>query len=1627
MGKQRPKNEFYYAPSEFPDGSALENKKRKDEFYYAPSEFPDSSALENKKRKDEIYYAPSEFTSDGVPINQPVASPVVPPPVTRMSNIQQPKTSILEGIWKGFTSPIIKAYNEVSLGGRELGQGLHRGIRNPTGDLNKQLSGVIDILGGGLQSVMLPFTALFGAATGGLKESTPLDKKVAKGLEQTMNLPFEAIKQASELVKKGFDTIGLPLPEDNDVSKKINNLITEVGGLLLMGKGHREAMKYIDKVLPEIKQVKPLEMPKEVAPEVKPTKQTKVETPEVKQPNDIKQTLNVGDIGLDKLTDLNPEVKAPEVKTPEAKPLETPKEVAPEVKPVTPETKSEIDKMFGETTVELKNVENNTFYHGTSKESAEKLTSGNRSGLKRDKIFISPFKDYAEQFGKTIVEMTPNKELKVANGWKVNNIYFRKEHNIKNDAELYQYLKKEGYDAVALDNDKIEIINYDAFNIKGQPPKSEAKPLETPKEVAPEVKPVTPETKIKKETTEWQDRGFYEVKNTGKGTQIRRGYEVSVNVKGLTKEQQKNTRIAPTENYMGGIRTKVHGKTPEQAIARAKELYGEKAIISKPKYYEEEVGGVGGKIMTMEEAFPNRFEKGTEKPAETTPTVETPEVKPIEQPTTNEVQNATQKGKIPENNIEQRLQTDKGGLPPETGSSNSILQSGKEEKVNQGTGETKVRGLSKTTEIKAIESDIVEGIKNLPDYEVLKNDPQIKTASNMIANDFERAKRIALGQEEAPSDLLPGFVYKGLESYAIKNKDINLIKELATSSYLSEQATRAGQFVQSLRGQDPYSPVKAVKDIIETQNKTPRAKKLTELEQQIKTLEDKIKNLESDRALKKAQREIRKEKRSYTKEQLKTERSDLYAQLYQETANLNAGVPLSGKAVKIMGQLLKNYAEEGITNAAEIVDAIYTEVSDKIKGITKEDIRNALSGYGKEVTKTRDELTKQVADLRKQMVLISKIEDLQSGKLPQKRTINKTTPSEELQALKEQLKNELKNLGITEQETLSKSKTAIRNRIKEIDDKINRGEFTKPTKKLPPTDIEKQRLEAELKDKRDRWNNIQKYLGEAITDKEIKQIVDLSKNIEDTKIKVENSIRSELNEPKTPEEMAWGLAQRYFNKYIANLKHRAGKITLDDFKSSPIKTTGEILKASLNASKSMVSAFDDSFIGRQGLRALFTSDVPDFITAIPRRILSNTRFETNPEIPRYIWSKSLGKSLSIIGNTLKGKGVEIMDVLAAEQLADKYYPIMQKMKVALSTAEEAFPTDIQFIDKVPLVGKGYRASEYAFTGTAHYMRYKLAQKYIAIMKATGVDLTDKVQLEAVGQMINSLTARGNTGGSQKPGLVNAIIWSPKMIMGHINVLTDPLIGKTSFVRKQAGYNLLKIMGGIVSIQAIANAVKPGSAETNPLSSDWGKIKVGNTTFDYTGGLGGIVTLAARLSPLLIGKPPMYKDRATGEIKEINTGEYGSMNGMDLLYNFLENKTSPFAGEVVAHLKGETRDKQRPTVPKSLMNMYVPFPAKTGNELLSDPNSANFIASMILDSFGFSSNTYSNDPDLIKVKNTLLRADKEKMYGKSVASFNLSLEKALENGSITKEQYDEYIKQFEELQQKAPEKQPKGEK
>jgi len=141
---------------------------------------------------------------------------------------------------------------------------------------------------------------------------------------------------------------------------------------------------------------------------------------------------------------------------------------------------------------------------------------------------------------------------------------------------------------------------------------------------------------------------------------------------------------------------------------------------------------------------------------------------------------------------------------------------GRRNKPIEGTGETKVRGLAKTTEATTIEKGLIDKFENLPEYNVLENKQQMEISSKLIVEDFARAKRIALGEEKAPNDVLPEFIYKGVELEAINKGDIGTLRELATSSKLTTEATVMGQRIQALRNQDPLSPVDAIKNIIKT-------------------------------------------------------------------------------------------------------------------------------------------------------------------------------------------------------------------------------------------------------------------------------------------------------------------------------------------------------------------------------------------------------------------------------------------------------------------------------------------------------------------------------------------------------------------------------------------------------------------------------------------------------------------------------------------------------------------------------------------------------------------------------------------------------------------------------------------
>ncbi len=130
-----------------------------------------------------------------------------------------------------------------------------------------------------------------------------------------------------------------------------------------------------------------------------------------------------------------------------------------------------------------------------------------------------------------------------------------------------------------------------------------------------------------------------------------------------------------------------------------------------------------------------------------------------------------------------------------------------------GTGETKIRGLAKGVEEKAIENKLTESFSDLPEYQTVNMKDQASKAQILINKDYEQAKRIARGEELPPTDILPESVFVAVENKATKDGDVALLKDLATSSALTAEATVMGQRIRTLAERNPDSPVTAIKEV----------------------------------------------------------------------------------------------------------------------------------------------------------------------------------------------------------------------------------------------------------------------------------------------------------------------------------------------------------------------------------------------------------------------------------------------------------------------------------------------------------------------------------------------------------------------------------------------------------------------------------------------------------------------------------------------------------------------------------------------------------------------------------------------------------------------------------------------
>src|SRR5690606_35733416 len=314
------------------------------------------------------------------------------------------------------------------------------------------------------------------------------------------------------------------------------------------------------------------------------------------------------------------------------------------------------------------------------------------------------------------------------------------------------------------------------------------------------------------------------------------------------------------------------------------------------------------------------------------------------------------------------------------------------------------------------------------------------------------------------------------------------------------------------------------------------------------------------------------------------------------------------------------------------------------------------------------------------------------------------------------------------------------------------------------------------------------------------------------------------------------------------------------------------------------------------------------------------------------------------------------------------YPLMVQSKLPfteidgkLSAREEDFMT--QWAEKIPFV----RGSNRAYVGFLNKLRADVFDDLVSKYRDAGIDIeNDKTTLEALGKFIGNATGRGDLGDFFTVGgllgdpdsrvynaaapLLSAGFFSPRLIASRVNLLNPAYYARLPApVRKEAMKSLLAF--GTIAMTVLGLASLGGAdVEADPRSSDFAKIKIGNTRYDVLGGFSQYLTLGARLAT---GE----RKTGTGNIIEYGTG----MNQDSRLHavgTFFRNKASPNASLIMDYLAGENAIGEPFTFEQAAASRLVPMYLQDLSEAIEEYGPGMGLAVAAPGLFGVGVNTYT---------------------------------------------------------------------
>lgn len=552
-----------------------------------------------------------------------------------------------------------------------------------------------------------------------------------------------------------------------------------------------------------------------------------------------------------------------------------------------------------------------------------------------------------------------------------------------------------------------------------------------------------------------------------------------------------------------------------------------------------------------------------------------------------------------------------------------------------------------------------------------------------------------------------------------------------------------------------------------------------------------------------------------------------------------------------VAKLMRSYVEEGVTELADIVKAIHGDIKEYVDGVTEKDVRDIIGGVYNE-KRTRTELAIAVNDLRQEQKLLFKLEALQNGETPT--TENKKR--EQNKKLKE-LRDKIKSL---KQDDIDAAKEVI-NAQKQADKEAKRLE--KEANKKSPEQIA--------------LDNVKKRVTKQIQELEEKLAKgDYSKD-----------------EPKKPIKLDKE-ALELKDKLIKLKQEREIRILQEKYKNRTFKEkTKDTALEVINVPRTVMASMDFSAPLRQGAIASIANPkiASKAFIEMFRQAASQQRFDR--------WFFDLRETPEY--DIMEKSGLYIADP-HDPKLSAKEEMFMNNLaeKIPFIGGAMTIPKAIPFIGGKKIGGL-IKGSERAYVSYLNKMRVDLFNLGIKSFMAEGKTVENSPELyKSLASFINNSTGRGQMTKllEDSAPILNSLFFSPRLMASRINLL-NPMYYKnlSPEVQKMA----LKDMGTFIlfgmSILGLA-AMAGADVEEDPRSPNYGKIKIGDTTYDIWGGFQQYIV---QIAQLVRGET---KSATTGEIRKLDGKTFPFKSRGDDVEAFVRGKLAPVPAATLNMLYGK---------------------------------------------------------------------------------------------------------------------------